>query len=476
MLYLQDLLAVENDPELFEYRCPETGYMLWPLVRNQFLRGLISRLYYKQALSIAPPSFRQYLRALTALPHVLLTNARRGMLHGQVMVMGTGAGHFQREGRWFNRITDYLALASPDDTVTLEGLSDWHVPEPRWNNRTIYALPWQGAIAAAGYIHQREQHVRVARSMLAHVRQRSRVLVGLDLTDTQSQIMVGLAASRLARLPVARQIYLRLLDRVAPKLVLAEEGCYGRLAVFNIVAREMGVRVAEPQHGMVSSGHDAYCFAPIWVESDEFRQYLPHDFLGYGSWWNDQINVPAKKWVIGHPHYSEQRKFMNGTLGKKTDILLLSDGVDFSLYFELARELVQRLKGRFQVVLRPHPMERQRIIEKYQNGCSDGVTIDLGRNIYQSFVSAYAVAGEVSTGLFEAVGLAEKILLWETPKARFSYPQHPFVAFTDAETLAELILDSEKGRSEVVEDELWAPDWLGNYRSYLAQVMQVASA
>ncbi len=167
---------------------------------------------------------------------------------------------------------------------------------------------------------------------------------------------------------------------------------------------------------------------------------------------------------------------MNGTLGKKTDILLLSDGVDFSLYFELARELVQRLKGRFQVVLRPHPMERQRIIEKYQNGCSDGVTIDLGRNIYQSFVSAYAVAGEVSTGLFEAVGLAEKILLWETPKARFSYPQHPFVAFTDAEILAELILDSEKGRSEVVEDELWAPDWLGNYRSYLAQVMQVASA
>lgn len=469
---LHDLIEVENDPAILEFRCSRTGHLLWPLARNQFLRQLISDLYYTHAplLAPAPPIPRR--RALIALPQVLMHNFRRGRMHGEVMVIGTGAGQFQRNGQWFNRITDYLVQASPADTVTIEGIVDWHIPEPRWNARASYWLPWQGAISLSGRFLLRDSHIEIAQAMLGYARHRAQTLLGLTISDQQMQMLVGLIARKIARLPVMQAVYRRMLEKVAPRLVLIEEGCYGDRGVFNHVAREMGIRIAEPQHGMVSGGHDAYCYAPILRESTAYRNYLPHDFLGYGKWWNDQIDVPLDKWVIGHPHYSEQRQGIDGPLDDMRDILILSDGIEFPLYLTLANKLDLLLKGRYRVVLRPHPLERARVYREFPNGTAGNVIIDNNRDIYQSFSNAYAVAGEVSTGLFEAIGIARKVLLWETPKARFSYPSHPFAGFIDADTFAESILDPEAGRPSVVQEDIWAPDWRGNYHRYLEHVLQ----
>ena len=277
-------------------------------------------------------------------------------------------------------------------------------------------------------------------------------------------------ARKLARLPVMQHAYRRLLERVQPRLVLLEQACYGDFAPFNQVAREMGIRVAEPQHGMVSGGHDAYCYAPLLRESEAYRACLPHDFLGYGTWWNSQIDVPVQKWVIGNPHYSEQRRSMSTQIAQ-TDILLLADGIEFSLYVALAQELAQLLRGRYRIVLRPHPLERAEVYLRFPEGRVGDVLIDQNRDIYSSFASAHAVVGEVSTGLFEAQGIAGRVLLWETDKARFSYPQHPFSGFADAQALVEALVVPQSEISGVLAEEIWAPDWVGNYREYLNQVL-----
>jgi hypothetical protein len=473
---LHDLLEIENDPAFLEFRCARTGYLLWPLARQQFLRQLISDLYYKHASLLAPVGVVPARQMLTALPQVLLHNWRRGKLHGDVLVLGTGAGNFLRDGRWFNRITDYLALASPPDTVSIEGVVDGHVPEPRWNQRLGYWLPWQVAITLSGRLSLRNRHVASAQVVLGHARHRADAMLGLRISERSMQMLTGLVARKIARLPLMREAYRRMLEAVRPRLVLLEEGCYGDRGVFNHVAREMGVRVAEPQHGMVSGGHDAYCYAPLLRESESYRRYLPHDFLGYGRWWNEQINVPVSKWVIGHPHYSEHRRDLSEVAREQKDVLILSDGAEFALYLALADELGRLLGQRYRVVLRPHPLERERVYKDYPDGCAGAVVIDRHRDIYQSFASAYAVAGEVSTGLFEAIGLASKVLLWETPKARFSYPRHPFATFVDAKTFAEAILASAAGQSDAAPQDIWASDWRGNYRRYLEHALQGAPA
>jgi len=221
----------------------------------------------------------------------------------------------------------------------------------------------------------------------------------------------------------------------------------------------------------VSGGHDAYCYAPVLRESEAYRACLPHDFLGYGAWWNSQINVPVHKWVIGNPHYSEQRRFISPLQGEQNDILLLGDGIEFSLYLALAQELAHLLRGRYRIVLRPHPLERAEVQLRFPEGRAGDVLIDPNRDIYGSFATAHAVVGEVSTGLFEAQGIAGRVLLWETAKARFSYPQHPFCGFSDARALVEALQAPRAGQTEVLAGDIWAPDWAGNYRKYLAQAL-----
>ncbi len=468
---LAQLIEIENDPTLLEFRCPRSGVLLWPLVRNQFLRQLISDLYYQQAPLVAAVPAVPRRQALGALGRVLGHNLQQGRMRGEVLVVGTGAGHFQREGRWFNRITDYLAQQSPASTVSVEGVVDWHVPHPRWNQRVLYWLPWQGAITVAGRLLTRESHLAAARELLEFARQRASQLLGLTIADSNMDMLVGMLARKLARLPVMQFAYRRLLERVQPRLVLLEQACYGDFAPFNQVAREMGIRVAEPQHGMVSGGHDAYCYAPVLRESEAYRACLPHDFLGYGAWWNSQINVPVQKWVIGNPHYSEQRRSMAFAETAQTDILLLGDGIEFSLYLALAQELAQLLRGRYRIVLRPHPLERAEVSVRFPDGRAGEVLIDPNRDIYSSFASAHAVVGEVSTGLFEAQGIAGRVLLWETDKARFSYPQHPFKGFADAQALVDALGEPSRERTGVLAEEIWAPDWVGNYRQYLAHAL-----
>lgn len=464
---LKMLLEIENDASFLDFRCSETGYLLWPLLRNQFFRILISDIYYHQEPLVAKPSASRYRQALQVLPRVLLHNTGRGKLSGDILIMGSGAGHFQRDRLWFNRITDYFALAFPKDTVTCEGIVDWHVPEPRHNKRSSYWLPWQMLIAVAGKLQSEERHVKVVKAMLNHARIRAKSILGLDMSDKSIELLLNMTAPKVARLSFMRWVYRHFLTRTAPRLVLVEQSCYGDYGIFNHVAREMGIRVAEPQHGMISAGHDAYSFAPAIRDSDEYRLYLPHDFLGYGAWWNGEINAPVQKWVIGHPHYTEQRKRMVNNFSDKTDILLLSDGIEFPIYLEIANNLTNLLNGRYRVVLRPHPLERKRVYSEYPNGNVGKVVIDQNRDVYQSFSTAYAVTGEVSTALFEAVGLVKKIFLWETPKAVFSYPSHPFTGFLNAKDFALKIDDEEYGRTDVAQEEIWASDWVGNYQKYI---------
>ncbi|QVW22562.1 hypothetical protein KJF94_22275 [Pseudomonas hormoni] len=468
------LLEIENDPAFLTFRCPRSGALLWPLVRNQFYRQLISDLYYQEAPLIAAVPAVPRGQALASLARVARHNLGQRRLSGDVLVIGTGAGSFLREGRWFNRITDYLAQASPPDTVTVEGVVDWNVPRPRWNQRISYWLPWQGAITVAGRLLQRDSHVETAREVLAYARQRAHDLLDLSIAETQMDMLVGMLARKLARLPVVHHAYRRLLEKVRPRLILLEQACYGDFSPINQIAREMGIRVAEPQHGMVSGGHDAYCYAPLLRDSAEYKACLPHDFLGYGSWWNKQINVPVEKWVIGHPHYSEQRRGMSLAKGVQNDILLLGDGIEFPLYVALATELAELLRGQYRIVLRPHPLERVEVYRRYPDGKIGDVFIDTNRDIYSSFISAHAVAGEVSTGLFEAIGIAGKVLLWETPKAQFSYPSHPFSGFVDAKGFVEELLKPEGSGLPVIDEDIWASDWVSNYKNYLGHVLDKA--
>jgi hypothetical protein len=250
---------------------------------------------------------------------------------------------------------------------------------------------------------------------------------------------------------------------VRPRLAVVEEGCYGHMAVFNSVARASGVKVAEFQHGMVSPAHDAYSAAPRLEASDAYRSTLPDVFMSYGDWWNRQFGFSAvERTTIGNPHRAESLREW-APAPERRSVVVLGDGVDTEATVDFARRLAQALPARLKVTFRPHPLERSRALMQ----AAVVVELDLARDLYASLSSAVAVVGEASTALFEAIGLADRVFAWDTPKSRLYLGSHPFEVVSTPEDVTQAMRRGPGEALELQVDDVWAPDWRGRFARFV---------
>jgi hypothetical protein len=452
-LSLRDLLAVEDEPALLEYACIATQIPLWPLIRNQFFRFAMSDQLFSRSLvqQKRGENFRRNaLGAISAVFRASMHNARARALRGPIVITTGSAGLLLQDGRWFNRLTDYFVAASPERTVTLEDLFAWQWRSPRYCERRLFHTPLFLRGYMAGKLRVADRHRRKAGELVALVRERAKRALDWDLGDQRAEFLTRLLARDAAAIPVMSRAYRRLLT-----------------AVFNVTARELGITLAEHQHGLVSAGHDAYNVAPALAASSAYRRTLPEYLLSYGPWWGEQICIPVTAVPIGNPHRTERLRKLERSRQPADDILILGDGIETERYVELARELARLLVGKRRVVFRPHPIERQRFHAAPPVNFGD-VHVDRNLDIYASFAAAGVVVSEASTGLFEAVGIVERIFALETPRARFSLPRHPFASCEGAADLAHEIVEGALGRIGAAEAAgIWAPDWQRNYREFL---------
>lgn len=468
---LQDLLVIEDDPSILSFRCSETGIPLWTQARIVVLRMMISDLCYGTEVDGKANAGVPASQALTTMSRSILHNLRfqlGGQCDADVCLVATGVGNQWLDGKWLNRLSDHFANACFSRTVVLESHFEWKWPVPRHNERVMYHAPLQAANAIMGKLQRREAHRRQAEGLLNIVFERAKRHLGWDLSAGRKQALVERLSRKVAALPRQYRAYETLLTRIHPKVLIVEEACYGLTAALIAAGRRMGVVTAEYQHGGISSGHEAYNFAPTVRENPEYRETLPEHFLGYGDWWNAQINAPVTKIAIGNPHREGKLAQTPKDRQAKQDILILSDGIEFSLYLDLAEQIASSARTRgLRVVLRAHPLERTGVQAKYGNRIGE-VSLDQNDDLYASLSMAHVVISELSTGLFDAAGLADRIFIWDTPKSRFTHPRHPFQTFSSASTFLDLLGQEEAGRLPVSDlDAIWAPAWRANYLGFL---------
>jgi hypothetical protein len=468
---LYDLLEVENHPSLLEFKCAETDILLWPMVRNYFFRFIIFDLMYGgQSVNQFP--HRNYRVILPSIVKSVIHNFRHWHQNrSNIVIMTTGLGNVIQDGRWFNRLSDYFAMAARRETLTIEDLHEGRWPFPRHNPRVVFRtlMDLRGKIAGAILVSGKDESL--SKKLIAMARYRAKNHLNWELGDKRSAILSRYLARQIAAIPIRRRAYKRILARTGARVVIKQLGCYGISGVFNATANDMGLVVAEYQHGMISAGHDAYNVAPILIQNRLYKRMLPQFFLGYGQWWNDQINMPVAKIAVGNPHRTEQLKRITGRKDIKSDILVLGDGYKTAVYLELARNLSTGISKPFRVVFRPHPMEREKLSALYSGNLLRDVHIDCNPDIYRSFCTAHAVVSEISTGLFEAVGLADRVFLWNTYRARFGYPTHPFASFSDSRDLIEKLHNNHEGYVDFrKEDHIWSPNWRDNYLAFLNDI------
>lgn len=473
---LAGLLRAEDDRQVAEFTCPETGIAAWTQIRAVFHRMAISDQLYGTPLEGAPRPVPR-MQAATTLARSMLHNASLRLTRrfdAPVCIFTDGIGDSRTDGRWFNRLSDHFALARPADTLTIEDQFEWRWPFPRATEPVLLHAPLQALIHAAARWRLREQHVMRAREFVDFVSARAERILGWRPGPQREQRLTAMLARKLAALPVQLAAYEKLFERLRPRLVMLLAGVYGPSAALIVAARRRRIVTAEFQHGVIAGGHDAYNFAPAMLASSIFRASLPEHFLSYGDWWNRQINAPLQMTTIGNPFRSEKLARLSATAARDV-VLVLSDGSEFPMYLEFAAEIAAALGGRgLRVVLRPHPAERSQVAARYGSAVGT-VQIDQNADLYASLTSANSVITELSTALFEAVGVAGRVFMWNTPKARFMFPELPFPVADSAAALIEKVRDSAEGRvSDALAGDIWADDWQRRYRAFLSQHAGVA--
>lgn len=467
-LTLQDILAVEDHPDMPEVRCPQTGIPLWSMLRVPFLRSIMSDALY--GVPMGGQSARVPLKqAVGSLARAAWHNtAHRRSEPTDVVIMATGVGNQWVDGRWFNRLTDHFAGSLPERTLVIEDFFAWRWPFPRHNQRVRFSAPLQAEAATIAKITRTREDRERAASLVDLAATRAKHHLGWELSPAQRDRFTHWLSHKAAAAPWLYGRYRTLLERLRPRILLKEEACYGLSSVLMRAARDLHIPTAEYQHGAVSQGHDAYNLAPALRDSAAYRLTLPDYFLAYGAWWIDQINVPVKGIPIGNPHRSARLSATAPATSGDRSVLVLGDGIETDMYVGLARQLAERLGESFEVVFRPHPLERDAVRTRF---ASEGtpVRLDPHVDIYDALCKAHAVVSELSTGLFEAAGLVSHIFIWDTSKSRFTFPRHPFAAFSDADDLARQLQQTSTSpwRDEDVA-KVWQPDWQTQYRRFLA--------
>jgi hypothetical protein len=232
------------------------------------------------------------------------------------------------------------------------------------------------------------------------------------------------------------------------------------------------IPVAEYQHGAISKGHDGYNVADALLVNTSFHNVLPDYLLTYGNWWSNQTNMPIKKIPIGNPHFSESTTGLVRSTESRTKVLVLGDGIETDLYLELASRIYGFVQNQgLTVSFRPHPFERDRVRSMQ---LPRGVLLDTQADIYPSLIDSRVVISELSTGLFEAVGLSDMVLLWDTEKSRFAFPELPFKSFSTIDELETLLKNDTPHHlcsNSIPSSELWEPNWKQNYLRFVEGVV-----
>lgn len=473
---LKDILQVENCEEILTLICKDTGIPMWGTIRIIFLRLIMGDLIYFASLIDRNTSLMGYSKwtKIRVIARSFLYNSRfLNKLDRQypVLIKASGSRLINQDGVYFNCLSDYFVEALTDHTLAIEDLFDWKWPFPRKHNNFLIQTPLRVKGVIGGRLRAK-YYQNDARILVNLIARRAKEILGWEIGKKRQEWLEKVCAQAAGSLLPRSQAYESILLRSGAKLLIIEAACYGGADNISALkaAKNLGIATAEYQHGGISSGYDAYNFSSAVINSSAYKDILPDYLLTFGQWWGEQVNVPIKKITIGNPNRSSI-KSLNENVKINHVVLVLGDGISTVRYLEFCEQLSFFIKGLYQVVFRPHPLERLKIQKAYPSGLMGQVLIDTNQDIYDSFSGATVVISQVSTGLFEAVGIVPIILVWDTLVTRFTYPQHPFQRFTDVNELAKILQENNISIMTASNQEnIWAPNWKSNYLKFISSI------
>jgi hypothetical protein len=278
-------------------------------------------------------------------------------------------------------------------------------------------------------------------------------------------------AARSSRL---RELYLRLFEQTAAKIVFLEDASFATQAFILKWARDAGVRTAEFQHGVIVPPVLAYNYAEPLRASAVYRPYLPEFLLTYGKFWSENTRTASGLAEIGNPHFELKRRELADRVRPTRagrSIVFVSQADAAADLLPIARGLRSALPDADQIVYRLHPAEVAASPAYAQLRGLPNLRISDSGDIYELLHAADAVVGASSTALYEAAGLGRPVYVCATPSAEFYVPRSFGSWFGSCDELvAQLALPAPVALDA---DYYFQPDWRARFRRFMGELVGV---
>lgn len=253
----------------------------------------------------------------------------------------------------------------------------------------------------------------------------------------------------------------RFLKRVRPQIILLEDATYGGdWAVICKIAKDLNIKVIEPQHG-VTCMNIAYQESKLAKETPEYNNYLPDCLFTYGDYWNQFVTWNYEKYSVGNPYLSS---YIN-TVNKREpqyDYLLISQAIaeEYKDYF------IESLSLEFpnsKILLRLHPTEDiEKNKMKYQH--YNNIFISDSDLLYEDIVNCKYVVGWYSTCLFEAIAFGKMPIIVDNFLTRNLFPLDVGYWIKNPSELKKINLESISSNIEV--EKYWKKNFESSVKGY----------
>ena len=168
-------------------------------------------------------------------------------------------------------------------------------------------------------------------------------------------------------------------------------------------AKRAGLRVIEPQHGVISSMHPRLA----WTDSVA-GAYLPDEFWQWGSYWGEALPPSVKRVTIGAPSFLTAQK----GVAKKRQLLVIGQPQQSKNIIQFARFIAASVKN-LEVIFKPHPQEKleeiNSVLDSFGTRPNNISIVDPHAETLPMIAESEFVVGVYSTALFEAVALGSKV-------------------------------------------------------------------
>jgi len=203
------------------------------------------------------------------------------------------------------------------------------------------------------------------------------------------------------------------LKRVKPKKAYVVVAYSDINMPFIEVAKDMGIRVIELQHGIMGDTHIAYNFA-----SKSNLNWYPDEIWVWNDYWAASGKFPVSTENIlskGFPFLDRYKKSFVCQNDNKKQILIISQGPFSDKLIKIASELNDVLDStKYNIGFKAHPSEVEACREKCNQLKQKGVNILEESNIYVLFRDSYCQIGVNSTALFEGLEFGLKTFILKT--------------------------------------------------------------